>query len=132
MLEEMIREQDRLIAKYSGAEWNAKPTANRVVELLVEHRVLIQIELNEVNSGLRKLTDRDFLGPKERRRRLKLKEKKDNSKTGATAATPQKKHKDSSKYFNKLEREANAQKKRKRRDLRRLAKKAKSEADAMP
>ena len=70
MLEEMILELSRLITKYSGPDWNAKETANRVVDLLIEHRALIQTELNEVNSGARKLTDKDFLGPKERARRL--------------------------------------------------------------
>mmetsp|Transcript_35051 Transcript_35051/g.73945 ORF Transcript_35051/g.73945 Transcript_35051/m.73945 type:complete len:524 (+) Transcript_35051:2-1573(+) len=126
MLEGMIRELDRLIAKYSGNEWNSNTDANRIVELIVEHRALIQVELNEVNSGLRKLTDRDFLGPKERRRRLKLKEK--DNKPGAQ----QTKRRDSSKYFRKLEREANAQKKRKRRDMRKLRKELKKEGDAMP
>jgi hypothetical protein len=40
--------------------------------LIVEHRDKVQTELNEVNSGVRKLTDRDFLGPKEGARRRKL------------------------------------------------------------
>ncbi len=54
------RPSPRLITKYSGPDWNAKETANRVVDLLIEHRALIQTELNEVNSGARKLTDKDF------------------------------------------------------------------------
>ena len=65
MLEEMILELSRLITNYSGPDWNAKETANRVIDLLIKHRALIQTELNEVNSGMRKLTDKDFLGPKE-------------------------------------------------------------------
>ena len=40
--------------------------------MIVEHRDKVQTELNEVNSGVRKLTDRDFLGPKEGARRRKL------------------------------------------------------------
>ena len=40
--------------------------------MIVEHRAKVQTELNEVNSGVRKLTDRDFLGPKEGARRRKL------------------------------------------------------------
>jgi hypothetical protein len=76
MLEEMILELDRLITKYSGPDWNAKETANRVVDLLIQHQALIYTELNEVNSGMRKLTDKDFLGPKERARRLNFQDVK--------------------------------------------------------
>ena len=72
MLDVMVQELDWLITKYSSPEWNTKATANRVVELLSGHRVLIQAELDEVNSGVRKLTDKDFLGPKERERRRLL------------------------------------------------------------
>jgi hypothetical protein len=75
MLTAMITELNRLITKYSGSAWNSKATANRIVSLLTEHRGLIQTELEEVNSGRRILTEKDFLGPKEReaRRLLKLK-----------------------------------------------------------
>jgi hypothetical protein len=66
MLQLMIIELTRLISKYDGPEWNTKETANRIVSLLTEHRALIQIELAEVNSGARTLTESDFLGPKER------------------------------------------------------------------
>ena len=76
MLEEMILELSRLITNYSGPDWNAKETANRVIDLLIQHRALIQTELNEVNSGMRKLTDKDFLGPKEWARRLNLQDVK--------------------------------------------------------
>jgi hypothetical protein len=69
MLQEMITELDRLIAKYSSSEWNALETANRIVELITEHRGLVQTELDDLNSGRRKLSARDFLGPKERERR---------------------------------------------------------------
>jgi hypothetical protein len=69
MLQAMIIEQTRLINKYDGPEWDTKETANRIVSLITEHRALIQIELDEVNSGARTLTERDFLGPKEREAR---------------------------------------------------------------
>ena len=72
MLQEMIREQNRLVTKYSGSEWDGNDNADQIVQLIVEHRAKVQTELNEVNSGVRKLTDRDFLGPKERARRRKL------------------------------------------------------------
>ena len=68
MLEEMLSELNRLIAKYNSPEWYLG-TANRLVVILTEHRGRLQTELNEVNAGLRKLTDRDFLGPKTRRER---------------------------------------------------------------
>jgi hypothetical protein len=68
MLQKMINELDRLIAKYSSPSWNTQANANRLVELLVEHRGLIQIELNDVTTGLRRLEERDFLGPEERSR----------------------------------------------------------------
>ena len=70
MLEEMIEELDRLITKYSGSEWNTKLTAIRLIEILTEHRDSVQVELNEINSGARKLTDKDFLGPRERAKRM--------------------------------------------------------------
>ena len=66
MLQAMIIELTRLITKYDSPEWNTKETANRIVSLITEHLALIQIELDEVNSGARTLTERDFLGPKER------------------------------------------------------------------
>merc|ERR1712085_142155 len=45
MLEEMILELNRVIVKYSGAPWST-----------------LETELDEVTSGSRKLTERDFLG----------------------------------------------------------------------
>jgi hypothetical protein len=83
MLTAMITELNRLITKYSGTGWNSKASANRVVSLLTEHRSLIQTELEEVNSGRRVLTERDFLGPKEReaRRLAKLKKEKSDAET---------------------------------------------------
>ena len=67
MLSEMLHELDRLIDKYSSAEWNWRQTSNDLVVLFQEHRALIQAELNEVND--RTLRSEDFLGPKERKRR---------------------------------------------------------------
>ena len=118
MLEEMIHELDRVISKYSGPDWNTKETANRIVQLIVEHRALIQTELNEVNSGMRKLTDRDFLGPKERerRRRLKLQE------AGETITTPQ----DHSKYFNAIDKKMQE---KKRLEMRQMARRTQSEQE---
>ena len=69
MLEEMLFELDRLIAKYSQPEWSIKATARRLVDILVEHQALVQTELSEVNLGTRQLQDSDFLGPLERSRR---------------------------------------------------------------
>jgi len=72
MLEEMSLELTRLISKYSEDEWNTQATANRLVELLTEHRASIDAEFDEVNLGLRLLKAEDFLGPKERiRQRIK-------------------------------------------------------------
>ena len=68
MLAKMLNELDRLITKYSSTYWNTKANANRLVELLAEHRGLIQIEYNDVTSGVRSLQERDFLGPEERAR----------------------------------------------------------------
>jgi len=64
MLRKMIAELTRLITKYGNSEEYANlSTAIYLVQLLSEHRALIQIELNEVLSGVRKLKDSDFLGP---------------------------------------------------------------------
>ena len=67
MLSEMIVELNRVIIKYSGANWNYKPTANYLVELLQEHLTLIEDELAQVRSGQRSLVTNDFLGPKTRK-----------------------------------------------------------------
>ena len=69
MLGEMLFELNRLIDKYSQPEWNVKYVARRLVDILVGHRSLLQTEINELNSGMRMLRDRDFLGPAERDRR---------------------------------------------------------------
>ncbi|KAL7551306.1 hypothetical protein ACHAWF_014488 [Thalassiosira exigua] len=100
ILEEMIHELDCLIVtKYGGPEWNTNETANHIVELLVEHSALIQTKLNEVNSGARKLTEKDFLGPTECecRRDWKLQVDKDVGSDAMHA------RKDNSKYFLSME-----------------------------
>ena len=72
MLEGMITELTRLIDKYGSSEWNHLETSNRIVELLSEHRGLIQAELDGVDDvTARALSSKDFLGPKERESRRK-------------------------------------------------------------
>lgn len=122
MLEAMIWQLNRLITKYGGPDWNRKATANRIVELLVEHRALIQVELNEVRTGVRELSERDFLGPKARRRLMTA---KNETEAGA--------REDRSAYFDDLERRARAAKterKLKRREERRRARKEAVKAEA--
>lgn len=71
MLDEMLTELDRLIVKYgNSSSYSEKDTAKYLVELLQEHYDMIEKELTEVKSGERKLTKRDFLGPKTRRKLL--------------------------------------------------------------
>ena len=95
----MMNELDRLITKYSGPPWSAKPTANRVVELLTEHLALLQIELGEVLSGVRTLTEKDILGPKERARQRSLKRIKEGGEEQDLSVE----RKDHSSYFMTLE-----------------------------
>jgi len=79
MLLVMIDELNRLITKYSGDKWNTKRTANDLVELLKEHLVLVQAELEEINTGVRLLRKQDFLGPEERARMQDLAPKRTTS-----------------------------------------------------
>jgi len=72
MLTEMLNELNRLIIKYSGIDWNTKPTANSLVALLMEHTNHLKVEINEVKSGRRKLQDKNFLGPRTREARRRL------------------------------------------------------------
>ena len=65
----------RLITKYSSEEWNWSTNSAYLVELLSEHKSLIEDELDEVRSGGRKLKETDFLGP-EIRESLKLSKQK--------------------------------------------------------
>jgi len=77
MLEGMITELTRLITKYGGPDWNHLHTAQRIVELLSEHRESLQAELAEVVSGERRLSHDDFLGPKTRaKRKIEMDENK--------------------------------------------------------
>lgn len=71
MLEAMIAELQRLITKYSGASWAESQNAAYLVELLSEHKGLIEVELDEVRAGTRKLKETDFLGPKMRESKRK-------------------------------------------------------------
>ena len=71
MLEEMIKELNRLIKKYSGVEWELVKISSTLVDILTEHRALMIEELNEVISGVRKLKHNDFLGPNTRATREK-------------------------------------------------------------
>ena len=77
-------------------------TSNRIVELLSDHRVLVQAELDEVNAGRRQLTVNSFLGPKEReRRRLEAIAKGQEVQSEAQ-------RKKSFEYFDAMERERKA------------------------
>eukprot|EP00584_Thalassiosira_punctigera_P017367 CAMPEP_0172548244 /NCGR_PEP_ID=MMETSP1067-20121228/17578_1 /TAXON_ID=265564 ORGANISM="Thalassiosira punctigera, Strain Tpunct2005C2" /NCGR_SAMPLE_ID=MMETSP1067 /ASSEMBLY_ACC=CAM_ASM_000444 /LENGTH=588 /DNA_ID=CAMNT_0013335439 /DNA_START=104 /DNA_END=1870 /DNA_ORIENTATION=+ len=111
MLLEMIDELNRLITKYGSGEWNTKETANRLVEILVEHRGLVEAELEEINTGARKLTRKDFLGPQERAKRRKLKpqdkaisESKRKARFKYLTALEQKLHDDKHREMRKLAR----------------------------
>jgi len=66
MLTKMISELNRLIIKYSASGW--APISVTLVELLTEHRADIQQELIEVQTGVRTLTQDDFLGTETRRK----------------------------------------------------------------
>lgn len=84
MLNEMIHELNRLTTKYSSDDWNTKSTANRLVELLMEHIFFLQMEVNEVKSGARKLRDKDFLGPKTREARRQRRRTMENDAESAS------------------------------------------------
>ena len=137
MLAKMIAELDRLIDKYSngqdinGVDWSTRSTANRLVELLADHRGLVASELDDVNSGRRRLADDDFLGPKEReRRRIQVTQEESKARNGAkrgpdTLTTAEEK-KDHSRYFKALDHKLWEEKKRK---IRRMARKRMREMD---
>jgi len=95
MLLAMIDELNRLITKYSGADWNTKTTANDLVEVLEEHLVLVEAEIEEINTGVRILKTTDFLGADERARMRGLASQK------TTKGDPD--EKDHSRYFIALE-----------------------------
>lgn len=119
MLEEMISQLSRLITKYSGPDWNTKETANRIVELLIEHRALIQAEHDNAPDD-RMLKDTDFLGPKERKRRrqMKIKEQSINEEGVGQQAEYTK---DYSVFFKALEQQLQENKEMKRKEMMTLA-----------
>jgi len=69
MLQEMLTELERLITKYSSDEWISSYLANDIVATLTDHRSTIQKEYDEVATGRRRLSESDFLGRDERKRR---------------------------------------------------------------
>lgn len=76
MLREMLDELNRLVAKYSSATWSHEPTANVLVELLMEHTFYLQAEVEDVRRGRRRLTNDGFLGPRTRENRRRQREEK--------------------------------------------------------
>ena len=116
MLDAMLVELDRLIAKYSSSDWNTVDTANRLVELVTWHRGLIQTELDELSSGRRKLTANDFLGPKEREKR-RLASQANAGSNSVSNKTPVRKP--NMKYFNARAKERMIQKRRNARKAQR-------------
>lgn len=120
MLDAMLVELDRLITKYIGDDWNSKDTVIRVVELLTEHRQLVQVERNQGGGANR--TEADFLGPKERAHRRKTKLQ------GKGESDGKQEQKDYSKYFKAIELKVLE---KKRRDMRDLAQKVAMERNIM-
>ena len=116
MLQAMGVELDRLILKYTSSDWNNLATAHRLVELLSWHRDLIQAEEDELNSGRRKLTSKDFLGPKEREK-MRLARHAVSSEGDSSNKAQKKSH---LKYFDERAKERMAQKRRKARKSQRL------------
>lgn len=111
MLDKMIAELDYLVNKYSGNYWTSTypDTAPRLVELLSEHRFIIQAEYEDFigNGGNRALRDEDFLGPSERERRRRLRAEEAGLDPDASAPSPEDRRA-SYEYFSKLEAEAKA------------------------
>ena len=116
MLQAMRVELDRLIAKYTSNDWNTLATADRLVELLTWHRDLIQEEEDDLSSGRRKLTSKDFLGPREREK-MRLARHAVSSDGDSSNKAKEKSH---LKYFDARARERMAQKRRKARKAQRL------------
>ena len=117
MLDAMLVELDRLIAKYSSTDWNTVDTANRLVHLITWHRGLIQTERDDVSSGRRKLTANDFLGPKEREER-RLASQTNAGSDSDSDETP--KRKPNMKYFNARAKERMMRKRRNARKAQRI------------
>lgn len=89
----MVDELNRLITKYSGSEWKTKKTAKDLVEVLNEHLVLVEAELEEINTGVRILREKDILGSEQRAR----------MQSSKTTADGEPEKKDHSSYFIALE-----------------------------
>jgi hypothetical protein len=67
MLEAMLIELDRLLEKYGSSDWVANQNAITLVDILSDHRALVEAEwIEELNNSTRKLEDYDFLGPSTR------------------------------------------------------------------
>lgn len=92
--------------------WYSKQISKDLIELLVQHRSTILIEIEEVKAGTRKLKKLDFLGPKEREERKKseklevlakiLKEKGAAAHARALSDFEAKEKQDYSEFFNDL------------------------------
>ena len=67
MIEAMVEEVTRLVDKYSADPWTDDINANRIVLLLSEHLPLLRTELEELQTGVRTLTEKDIMMPYERR-----------------------------------------------------------------
>ena len=102
MLNGMLQELNRLITKYSGDAWNSKPTANRLVELLMEHAFFLQQEVNEVESGARRLRATDFLGPRTREARKSRRAQAQDTAEGGSNANERQETEDHHKRFNEI------------------------------
>ena len=68
MLNQMIYEVDRMILKYSTSEWQLRQIAQDLVGMLQDHKASLEQERMEVKTGIRVLTEHDFLGPETRRK----------------------------------------------------------------
>eukprot|EP00553_Chaetoceros_curvisetus_P014523 CAMPEP_0204643934 /NCGR_PEP_ID=MMETSP0718-20130828/1087_1 /ASSEMBLY_ACC=CAM_ASM_000674 /TAXON_ID=230516 /ORGANISM="Chaetoceros curvisetus" /LENGTH=333 /DNA_ID=CAMNT_0051665317 /DNA_START=1 /DNA_END=1005 /DNA_ORIENTATION=+ len=105
MLELMIAQLDRLITKYSAPEWIILEISQDLVALLDEHRTLIQEELTEVLNGTRKLSNNDFLGPREReKQKAKKRAQSIHEQMDSLRNKSRQSEQDHSEYFEKLDR----------------------------
>ena len=105
MLELMIAQLDRLITKYSAPEWIILEISQDLVALLDEHRTLIQEELAEILNGTRKLSNNDFLGPREReKQKAKKRAQSIHEQMDSLRNKSRQSEQDHSEYFEKLDR----------------------------
>jgi len=106
MLVEMVHELNRMITKYSEPEWSWRQTSQKLVSLFNEHLLLIEAELAEIQSGRRKLTPNDFLGPETRKKMNVSQRLAENGNEGGiteVARELESKKEDYSEYFRKVE-----------------------------